>query len=158
MSESSPSFDDVWSQESLRTEAAASSIESLALMNYRVVSLRLPLVLEQSGGILGSLLSLYKWGLGAPLGEGKFSWFPWIHIYDVVRLIMAALETETFAGPLNCTAGTVTHLQLAKALASRTGSTLWSWKQMPEMVVQGWLGKPAAVSFHNMANVIFRKP
>jgi uncharacterized protein len=126
-------------------EETAAPIQDLSL-NCRVVSLRLPLVLEQTGGILAWLLNLYKWGLGAPLGEGEFSWFPWIHIYDVVQLVAMSLENEAFKGGINCVAGTVSHTQLAEALASRTGSTLWSWKHIPKFAVQVSLGKPSAVS------------
>lgn len=145
--------DDLWSRETAKLEAEAATIQELSL-NYRSVCLRLPLVLEPSGGVLRSLLDLFKWGFGAPLADGPNSWFPWIHIYDVVRLVLSALDTETFQGALNCMAGAVTHEQLAKALAVRTGSNLYRWKRIPTFLIQSWFGKPSAVSARKSRSLV----
>jgi len=49
-----------------------------------------------NGGLLSVLLPYYRWGVGGPLGDGK-QWFPWIHIEDVARLYIAAMEADTDA-------------------------------------------------------------
>jgi uncharacterized protein (TIGR01777 family) len=69
----------------------------------RVVTLRIGLVLGASGGILARLLLPFECGLGGPMGSGR-QWMSWIHLDDMVGLILHAIATETVQGPLNATA------------------------------------------------------
>lgn len=69
----------------------------------RVVLLRIGVVLGRDGGALERMLPVFKWGLGGPLGSGN-QWFSWIHVADVVGLILWALSSESVQGPVNAVA------------------------------------------------------
>jgi len=69
----------------------------------RVVTLRIGLVLGASGGMLARLLLPFECGLGGPMGSGR-QWMSWIHLDDIVGLILHAIATETVQGPMNGTA------------------------------------------------------
>ncbi len=79
-----------WEQEALRAEEHG----------IRVVTVRTGIVLGSGGGALQSMLLPFKLGLGGRLGSGR-QWMPWIHIEDLVRLMLyAAVQTE-IRGPVN---------------------------------------------------------
>ncbi|HEY1013965.1 MAG TPA: TIGR01777 family oxidoreductase [Herpetosiphonaceae bacterium] len=65
----------------------------------RVVLLRKGVVLTPAGGMLKTLLPLFRLGLGGPLGDGR-QWLPWIHPADDLALTLAALDDASFSGPL----------------------------------------------------------
>ena len=69
----------------------------------RVVNPRIGIVLGEKGGALGKMLLPFKMGVGSPLGSGK-QYMPWIHIDDLVSLMLFAAERESISGPLNATA------------------------------------------------------
>lgn len=79
-------------------EAAA----RLAEEKCRVVRMRMGLPLSPEGGILQSMLPLFRAGLGGPWGDAT-RWLSWIHIDDVIALIRFLIETEV-RGPVNFTA------------------------------------------------------
>jgi len=66
----------------------------------RVVCLRLGVVLSRDGGALARLVPIFARGQGGPLGNGR-QYFPWIHVEDVVRAILFALDTPQVRGPIN---------------------------------------------------------
>jgi uncharacterized protein len=69
----------------------------------RVVLLRIGLVLGHSGGMLAKLLLPFEMGLGGPMGSGA-QWMSWVHLDDLVGLILHAIAVETVSGPVNGTA------------------------------------------------------
>ncbi len=69
----------------------------------RVACLRLGVVLGPDGGALAAMLPAYRLGLGSPLGSGK-QWFPWLHVTDCCRIVLAVLDAPRLAGPINCVA------------------------------------------------------
>ena len=71
-------------------------------LGMRVVPLRIGLVLGLDGGMLEPLVPAARLGLFGRMGGGA-QWWPWVHIDDVARLIVFALENEVH-GPLNATA------------------------------------------------------
>jgi hypothetical protein len=82
----------------------------------RTVKLRTGLVLDPTGGALGRMLPLFRFGLGGKLGSGK-QWWSWITLHDVVRAIIFALE-HPIAGPVNLTTpNPVTNQEFTAALA-----------------------------------------
>jgi uncharacterized protein (TIGR01777 family) len=81
-------------------EAATASASDAGL---RVVHLRIGLVLSATGGALPKMLTPFRLGLGGPLGDGRM-WMSWIHIDDLVRGILHALDTEVLQGPVNALA------------------------------------------------------
>lgn len=68
----------------------------------RLVYLRTGLVLARAeqGGFLQKLRPIFKMGLGGPLGNGQ-QWMSWIHLQDLVRLYIFALENPQISGPVN---------------------------------------------------------
>jgi uncharacterized protein (TIGR01777 family) len=84
--------------------------------DVRTVKLRTGLVLDPTGGALGRMLPLFRFGLGGKLGSGK-QWWSWITLHDVVRAITFALEND-ISGPINLTSpNPVTNQEFTAALA-----------------------------------------
>jgi len=84
--------------------------------DVRTVKLRTGLVLDPTGGALGRMLPLFRFGLGGKLGSGM-QWWSWITLHDVVRAIIFALE-HPIAGPVNLTTpNPVTNQEFTAALA-----------------------------------------
>lgn len=84
--------------------------------DVRTVKLRTGLVLDPTGGALGRMLPLFRFGLGGKLGSGK-QWWSWITLHDVVRAITFAL-THDISGPVNLTSpNPVTNQEFTAALA-----------------------------------------
>ena len=87
-----------------------------SLSGMRVVLLRTGLVAGRGGGFLAPLSRLTRFGLGGPAGSGQ-QWWPWVHLHDVVGLILHALDNDAVQGPLNvCAPAPVRQRDLAKAL------------------------------------------
>ena len=86
-------------------------------LGIRVVNPRFGIVLGR-GGALAKMLLPFRLGLGGRLGSGR-QWMPWIHLDDVVDLILYAVEREDLTGPLNTTApNPVTNREFTATLAS----------------------------------------
>lgn len=85
-------------------------------LGIRVVNPRIGIVLGPGGGPLAKMLPPFHFGLGAPLGSGR-QYMSWIHIDDLVELLLFAAQTDSLSGPLNATApGAVTNREFTKAL------------------------------------------
>ena len=96
-------------------EQAARKFSSLGM---RVCILRIGVVLSHHGGMLKTLLPLYRKGLGVLLGDGS-QWFSWIHLEDLIELIIRCLDTRSAEGVYNAVApGPVTFRKFHTALAS----------------------------------------
>jgi hypothetical protein len=94
-------------------EAAAAAAAGL---DMRVCSLRTGVVLSPHGGALAKLLPPFRAGLGGPVAGGD-QYMPWIHLDDVVRMYLAAVDGPAWTGPVNATAPTpVTNRDFSKAL------------------------------------------
>lgn len=82
----------------------------------RTVKIRTGLVLDPTGGALGRMLPLFKFGLGGKLGSGK-QWWSWITMHDQVRAINHLINSK-LSGPVNLTSpNPVTNSQFTAALA-----------------------------------------
>ncbi|MBA3312429.1 MAG: TIGR01777 family oxidoreductase [Planctomycetota bacterium] len=82
----------------------------------RIVNVRIGLVLTPKGGLLGTLLPLFKAGLAGRVGDGR-QWMSWIAIDDLVDVFHAAIMDEAIAGPVNATApNPVTNIEFTKTL------------------------------------------
>lgn len=84
----------------LCAEWEASLFESRALKDCRKVALRIGLVLGIESGLLHRLNALYAKGAGAVLGDGK-QMMSWIHIDDMVGMILHALQDSSWQGVYN---------------------------------------------------------
>lgn len=68
----------------------------------RQAALRIAIVLGMDGGALAPYLTLARWGLGGPQGDGR-EMFSWIHIDDVVEAVRF-LERSSLEGGFNAAA------------------------------------------------------
>jgi uncharacterized protein (TIGR01777 family) len=60
-------------------------------------------VLGKGGGALPAMSIPFRLGLGGHLGSGR-QWMSWIHLEDIARLALFAVENLDLRGPLNATA------------------------------------------------------
>ena len=82
----------------------------------RTVKIRTGLVLDPTGGALGRMLPLFKFGVGGKLGSGR-QWWSWITLHDHVRAVCHLLESK-IEGPVNLTSpNPVTNQEFTSALA-----------------------------------------
>jgi uncharacterized protein (TIGR01777 family) len=113
LTESSPPGSDVIAQICVDWEKAAEPAEAVT----RVVHPRIGIVLSPDGGVLKTMLPAFRAFVGGPIGTGK-QWESFIHIDDLVRAILFAIENEKIAGAFNATApNPVTMNDFAAALA-----------------------------------------
>jgi len=69
-------------------------------LGVRTVACRLGMVLGHDGGALSKILPPFKLGLGGRLGNGA-QWMSWIHIDDLVNMMIHAVETPSLDGVYN---------------------------------------------------------
>jgi uncharacterized protein len=100
LTEQSPPGEGFLAATTAEWEAAADSAEALGL---RVVKIRTGIALGADGGALAKLLPIFRLGTGGKIGSGR-QWMSWIHVDDVVRLFLLALDNSSLRGPLNATA------------------------------------------------------
>lgn len=95
-------------------EESANRFEAIS---ERIVKLRISPVISAHGGFLEPLKKLTNLHLASPVGSGK-QYFPWIHVDDLVGMLLFALENEKMNGSFNACADEVpTNAQLMKTLA-----------------------------------------
>jgi uncharacterized protein (TIGR01777 family) len=91
---------DGFSHQLCRTwENSAKRFESLGC---RICYLRTGIVLGEEGA-LARMLPAFKLGLGGPIGSGK-QWMSWIHIEDMVAIILHCINNPEIQGAVNATA------------------------------------------------------
>lgn len=78
-------------------ENAALLAQSLGM---RVARVRIGIVLGREGGALQQMLLPFRLGAGGRLGDGQ-QWMSWIHVDDLVGLLLAAASDARFAGAVN---------------------------------------------------------
>jgi hypothetical protein len=95
-------------------EREASAAEALGI---RVVSARIGVVLSRDGGALAKLLGLFRAGAGGTLAGGR-QWIPWLHLDDLVGLLLHAAAHDGVRGAMNAVAPQpVTNRDFTRALA-----------------------------------------
>jgi uncharacterized protein (TIGR01777 family) len=99
LTENSPAGGDFLAGVCRMWEAEARGIDK----SVRLVIPRIGIVLHPSGGALQKMLLPFKLGIGGPLGSGD-QYFPWIHLDDMVTILMECIENESFEGPINAVA------------------------------------------------------
>ncbi|MFQ5478591.1 MAG: TIGR01777 family oxidoreductase [Candidatus Binatia bacterium] len=90
-------------------------------LGVRVVCARMGIVLARGGGALGRMLVPFRLGLGGRLGCGR-QWMSWIHLDDVVGLLIHAGVASDIQGPINVVGPSpVTNGEFTHALAAAVG-------------------------------------
>jgi uncharacterized protein (TIGR01777 family) len=114
-------------------EAAARAVEK---HDVRSVQLRIGLVLGD-GGALDLMLAPKRMFVTAPIGDGANT-MSWVHIDDVVGMLLWAIDNEQVSGAINCT---TPHHTTGRELADLMGSVMGRRSiAVPESVVRFMLG------------------
>ncbi|NJO79869.1 MAG: TIGR01777 family protein [Cyanobacteria bacterium RM1_2_2] len=137
--ETSPAGNDFLAQVCQAWEAEAEKVKQFGT---RLVILRTGIVLG-NGGAIAKMLPPFKLFAGGPLGSGQ-QWFSWIHVNDLVSLILQSLTDLNLAGALNATAPKP--VKMAE-LCSTMGQILNrpSWLPVPAFALELLLGDAAQV-------------
>jgi len=91
----------------------------------RIVKLRISMVLARKGGSFHLLRLPYRLFVGGRMGSGTQG-LPWIHIDDMVSLILFCLDREDISGPVNAVApDPVNNDQFGRTLAKVTRRPHW---------------------------------
>jgi hypothetical protein len=82
----------------------------------RKVLFRIGIMLARDGGALSVLGKLTRWFLGGAAGNGR-QYVSWIHITDMNRMFLEAIEREELTGTFNaCTPNPVTNAEFMREL------------------------------------------
>jgi uncharacterized protein (TIGR01777 family) len=93
------------------------AVQPVVDMGIRTVIIRIGIVLSTQGGALPPMARPIKLMAGAPLGSGK-QYMSWIHLDDLCRLFMQAVEEPQWQGTYNAVApNPVTNKEFTEALA-----------------------------------------
>ncbi|WP_029214598.1 epimerase [Kallotenue papyrolyticum] len=111
-------------------------------ITLRGASLKRPgIVLNPEAGALALMALPFRFFMGGPIGSGR-QWLSWIHIDDVVGLLLLALENEDARGPLNLTAPQpLTQREFSTILGRVLGRP--AWLPMPAFALRLLLGPVA---------------
>jgi len=119
-------------------EAAADRIKV-----RRLVKLRIGLVIAAKGGAFPLMALPYRLFAGGPIGGGS-QWLPWIHLDDMVRLILFAIDNEQMSGPVNAVAPEpLTNDQFGRAIGRAMRRP--HWMPVPGFMMKAVLGEMAAL-------------
>lgn len=120
--ESAPYGNDFLSQ---LAEAWEGAFENAKVNHTRKVILRIGFVLGPGGGGLKTLAGLTRWFLGGTAGSGR-QYMSWIHIEDLIEMMLWSLRRESITGTLNATGPTpVTNAEFMQKLRTVLGRP-WS--------------------------------
>jgi uncharacterized protein (TIGR01777 family) len=97
--ESYPAGSDFLAEVCKEWEMNAAYVESSGV---RRISVRTGVVLDPNEGALKEMLWPFRLFIGGPLGSGK-QWFSWIHLNDVVKGYIFAVDNKNLSGPVNLT-------------------------------------------------------
>lgn len=139
--ETSPKGNDFLSDVVKRWEAA---VDELNKLNIRTVKLRIGVVLSMKGGALPRIVQPIKLWAGAPLGSGQ-QYTSWIHVEDLCRMFIYALEQQEMQGTYNAVAPRpVTNQQLTRSAAKTLQKPLFL-PNVPGFVIRLAFGEMASI-------------
>ncbi|MGD1928014.1 MAG: TIGR01777 family oxidoreductase [Leptolyngbyaceae cyanobacterium] len=137
---SAPADQDFLSHVCQAWEAEATKVKDIE--GVRLVIPRIGIVLGQ-GGALERMLTPFRLFAGGPIGSGR-QWFSWIHIDDLVAVLVRALTDHTMSGVYNATAPTPVRMAtVCEALGQALNRP--SWLPVPDFVIEALLGDGAVV-------------
>lgn len=117
------------------------SIEPVTQSGIRLVKLRTGIVLSNNGGALKEFKKPLKFGLATILGNGQ-QIISWIHIDDLCRMFLHAIENETMSGSYNAVAPKpVSNKTLTLALAGKMRGKAFITVPVPSFVLKIVLGE-----------------
>lgn len=140
LTESHPPADDFVARLCVDWENAVKKINTLGIAT---TIFRTGIVLDFKSGALQKMLPVFRWGLGAPLGNGKQA-FPWISLYDICAMYLYAVQNK-LTGIYNATAPEqITNADFSKALATFLNRP-FLMPALPAFLLKVFLGKRATL-------------
>ena len=117
------------------------STEPAEQLGIRVCRLRTGIVLSKEGGAYPEFKASLKFGIASILGNGK-QVISWIHIDDLCRAYIYALENEMMKGSYNVVApAPVKNKLLTLTIADKVKGKFYIPVHVPQFVLQTMMGK-----------------
>ncbi|MEP6594713.1 MAG: TIGR01777 family oxidoreductase [Ginsengibacter sp.] len=117
------------------------SLEPITRLNKRLVKLRTGIVLSTEGGALAEFIKPLRFGIAAILGDGK-QMISWIHVDDLARIYIAAIENENITGVYNAVAPLpVSNKELVLQLARIKRGSFFIPVYVPSFILKFVLGE-----------------
>jgi hypothetical protein len=117
-----------------------SALEPVRELGKRLVFFRTGIVLSNEGGAYKEFKKPLKFGVAPVLGSGK-QMVSWIHIDDLVRLYITAIENEKWNGVYNAVSpNSVSNRQLIKEIARQT-KKFYITAKVPSFILKLVLGE-----------------
>ncbi len=82
------------------TQAWEKAIQEVAETGVRTVGIRIGIVMSTQGGAMEKMMIPFRFYAGTYFGDGQ-QWYSWVHIDDVCRLFIHAMEQEEMSGFYN---------------------------------------------------------
>ncbi|WML43058.1 TIGR01777 family oxidoreductase [Neobacillus sp. PS3-40] len=112
-------------------------------LGIRTVLCRFGVILDKNKGALPRMTLPYKAFVGGTVGNGR-QWISWIHIKDVVRGILYAIDHDQIQGPVNFTApNPISMKEFGLTLASVLHQP--HWLPVPNFALQLLLGEMSTI-------------
>lgn len=141
ITEETPSGSDFLAHVTRHWENAA---ELIANVGIRTTKLRIGIVLSNKGGALPKIAAPVRMGVGAPLASGH-QWMSWIHIDDLCRMFIEALENPQWQGEYNAVAPQpVTNAAFTRQIATILNRPLWL-PSVPSFMLRAVFGEMASL-------------
>jgi uncharacterized protein (TIGR01777 family) len=117
------------------------SIEPVTQLNKRLVKLRTGIVLSNDGGAVPEFKRSLRFGIASILGSGK-QIISWIHMDDLCRMYVNAIENEQLSGSYNAVASLpVSNKDLIVKLAKKIRVQFYIAAHVPKFLLKMVLGE-----------------
>ncbi|MGZ3950389.1 MAG: TIGR01777 family oxidoreductase [Flavisolibacter sp.] len=135
--ESDPPFDDFLATTVVQWER---SIEPVRELGKRLVLLRTGIVLSNEGGAYPEFKKPLRFGVASVLGTGK-QIVSWIHIDDLVRMYIEAIENERWSGVYNSVSPNPVNNETLVGEIARQTKGLHVTAKVPSFILKAMLGE-----------------
>ena len=117
------------------------SLEPVKASGIRLVKIRTGIVLSKKGDVLGEFRKPLRFGIATILGNGR-QVMSWIHLDDLVRAYITAIENEKFHGAYNAVAPhPVNNKELVITLAKKRKGSFFVPVYVPSFALRLVLGE-----------------
>lgn len=117
------------------------SIDPVKELDKRLVKFRIGIVLSEEGGALKEFSKPVRFGIAPIFGSGE-QMISWIHIDDLCRMFIYAIEETSMSGVYNAVApGAVTNKDLMLTIAKKLRGKIFIPVHVPAFVLKLGLGE-----------------